>query len=155
MAIRNNAVELFNVGDRVMVGPRGLENVKSAARQKATVTRVLADDAYMLKFDTNLTNDSHHQITSDRWFAQADEIFPVKTTKPTLADTLQLKPSTRTILSHLEKRGTISPMEALTSYGNMRLAAAIHDLRKVGYDINTTMKHDEGGHSYARYSLAA
>lgn len=154
MAIRNKDVEVFNVGDRVMVGPRGLDNVKSAARRKATVIAA-EGDKYLVEFATQLTNDSTHQHTGFVWWAGADEIFATKTPKPTLADTLQLKPTTRTILSHLEKRGTISPMEALTSYGNMRLAAAIHDLRKVGYDISTTMKHDEGGHSYARYSLAA
>lgn len=77
------------------------------------------------------------------------------TTKKTLADALSLEPLPRKILGHLERRKSISPMEALTVYGTSRLAAAIHKLREAGYDIVTSLQEDDVGHRYARYSLAA
>lgn len=72
-----------------------------------------------------------------------------------LAHLLGLKPQTRKVLNHLTKRGTISPMEALTVYGIYRLSACIHDLRKVGIKIKTNMRKDASGHNYARYEVAA
>ena len=56
-----------------------------------------------------------------------------------------------TVLRHLQRRGSISPMEALITYGIMRLAARIYDLRLDGVPITTYIKKDEGGHRYARY----
>ena len=58
---------------------------------------------------------------------------------------------TQTVLTHLQRRGSISPMEALTSYGIYRLAAEIYRLREEGYGIFTHNKKDEAGHKYARY----
>jgi hypothetical protein len=57
-----------------------------------------------------------------------------------------------TVLKHLEHRGSISPMEALVSYGIYRLSANIHLLREDGYGIYTEYKTDEAGHRYARYN---
>lgn len=59
---------------------------------------------------------------------------------------------TQTVLNHLQRRGSISPMEALVSYGIYRLAAKIYDLREEGFGIHTEMKRDEAGHKYARYT---
>jgi hypothetical protein len=59
---------------------------------------------------------------------------------------------TKTVLKHLEQRGSISPMEALVSYGISRLAADIHRLREAGHGIYTEYKRDEAGHKYARYT---
>lgn len=70
-----------------------------------------------------------------------------------LVKSLKLKPQTRTILSHLQRRGSISPMEAQTAYGNTRLAAAIRDLRVAGFRITTELKRDEAKHQYARYRM--
>jgi hypothetical protein len=72
-----------------------------------------------------------------------------------MVDTSKLYPSSRRILKHLKARQTISPMEALASYGCMRLAARIHDLREAGCRISTEMHKDHAGHPYARYSLIA
>jgi hypothetical protein len=156
MAIRNPEVMKFKVGDLVRVSPKGLQNVKDAARLTAKVTKDVGGDIYTIEFDTLVLNDQG-DIGSLTWYADAGEyeINPVKKVKPTLADTINLAPGTRRILGHLEKRGSISPVEAQVSYGDMRLAARIFELREVGYDIKTTMKRDEGGHNYARYSLAA
>lgn len=66
---------------------------------------------------------------------------------------LRLKPQTRTILAHLQRSGTISPMEAFAVYGNMRLAAAIHDIRRAGYEVSTDIRKDAAKHTYARYSM--
>lgn len=70
-----------------------------------------------------------------------------------LGTALSLPKRSRTILGHLEARGSISPMEALMTYGNMRLAAAIFEIRGAGIDVRTDLKQDESGHKYARYSL--
>ena len=64
-----------------------------------------------------------------------------------------LHPSDRIILKHLRRRRTISPMEALMSYGCQRLAPRIFNLRKAGYQISTKINRDEPGHRYARYKL--
>lgn len=68
---------------------------------------------------------------------------------------LKLKPQARKVLNHLTKRKSISPLEALHVYGIYRLAACIHELRKIGIQINTVMKADATGHHYARYEVAA
>jgi hypothetical protein len=78
-----------------------------------------------------------------------------KTQRPSIATTVGLYPQTRTILRHLEKRGSISPMEALMAYGCTRLAARIHELREAGFDISTDLRTDQAGHRYARYRMTA
>lgn len=78
-----------------------------------------------------------------------------KTREIPLADLLNLKPQTRRVLNHLTKRGTISPMEALTVYGIYRLSACIYDLRKIGFNIKTNLRKDAAGRQYARYEVAA
>lgn len=56
------------------------------------------------------------------------------------------------ILAHL-KRGPISAIEALNSYGCFRLAARIKDLREQGYDIETGDLHLPNGKTVAQYHL--
>jgi len=75
--------------------------------------------------------------------------------RPTLASTIALNPQTRMILAHLERRRSISFMEALVTYGISRLSARIFELRSCGYPIVTDMRRDEAGKAYARYRLAA
>lgn len=43
------------------------------------------------------------------------------------------------ILEHLQKFGSITPLEAIQHYGCLRLAARIADLKKDGYNIKTEM----------------
>jgi hypothetical protein len=71
----------------------------------------------------------------------------------TLARAINLKPLGKKIYLHLQKRGSISPLEAFSTYGTMRLAAQIHDLREAGLVVETVMKTDEEGKEYARYYL--
>jgi hypothetical protein len=75
--------------------------------------------------------------------------------RPTLATDISFKPSTRRVLAHLRKRGSISVLEALAAWGTARIAPAIHDLRAAGYVIDTVKKTDAGGHQYSRYVLKA
>ncbi len=42
------------------------------------------------------------------------------------------------ILNHLEEHGSITSLEAMTTYGIMRLASRISDLRRKGYNISST-----------------
>jgi hypothetical protein len=65
-----------------------------------------------------------------------------------------MKPQARKILRHLEKNPSISPLEALGVYGVFRLAAVIFDIRKHGFDVNSSLHTDANGKRYARYSLA-
>lgn len=70
----------------------------------------------------------------------------------TLAHALTLKPSTRIILGHLEKRGYITPLIALNSYA-LHLSSRIAELKAAGYRINTEIRTDGAGHRYARHTL--
>jgi len=57
-----------------------------------------------------------------------------------------------TIVSHLKQYGSITPLEALTRYGIMRLAARVNELRNGGFPITSNIKvHD--GRRYASYSM--
>lgn len=63
---------------------------------------------------------------------------------------------TEKILYHLSSGHTITPLEALESFGCFRLASRISDLKREGYDIITTIKEkytDEGVKRYAEYKL--
>ena len=57
------------------------------------------------------------------------------------------------ILDHLQDKGSITPAEALVSYGCMRLAARILELRESGHRIRTDIRQDGRGVRYARYQL--
>lgn len=61
------------------------------------------------------------------------------------------------VLRHLETFGSITPIEALSEYGIMRLASRISDLKKDGYQITKELKKHvnrfgEPTH-YAKYKL--
>jgi hypothetical protein len=71
----------------------------------------------------------------------------------TLANDLRLTPQAKTVLRHLEKGKTISPLEALMVYSIGRLAARIMELRDAGHDICTYSRKDERGHKYGEYAL--
>lgn len=61
------------------------------------------------------------------------------------------------ILRHLEKFGSITPLEAMDEYGIMRLGARIWDLKKAGYSIKSEEVKGKNRFGeptrYARYSL--
>lgn len=61
------------------------------------------------------------------------------------------------ILAHLESAGSITPKEAMSMYGIMRLGARIWDLKHQGYDIitETEQAYNRFGKPtrYARYKL--
>ena len=56
------------------------------------------------------------------------------------------------IIAYLEDGNAITPIEALTLFGCMRLAARISDLKRRGYIISKTMKTN-GDSRYAQYKL--
>lgn len=57
------------------------------------------------------------------------------------------------ILRHLETKGSITALEAMSLYRIYRLAARVEELRNQGHDIETEMKTDLTGKRYASYSL--
>ena len=56
------------------------------------------------------------------------------------------------VLEHIQTYGTITPLEALTRYGVMRLADVVYKLKNDGFFIRTTMKN-HNGKKYASYSF--
>jgi hypothetical protein len=56
------------------------------------------------------------------------------------------------ILAHLKSGYSITPLEALKSYGSFRLGAVIFELKREGYDIKTTMVSNGNSH-FASYKL--
>ena len=59
---------------------------------------------------------------------------------------------TEVILNHLKKHGSISSFEAFKEYQILRLSARIHDLRDLGYKIQTHTK-TRNGKNFAVYTL--
>lgn len=57
------------------------------------------------------------------------------------------------ILAHLERRGSINPLEALDRYGCFRLAARIADLKAEGHNITSEPFKTPKGATVARYRL--
>jgi hypothetical protein len=71
----------------------------------------------------------------------------------TLANDLKLPPQAKTVLRHLEKGKTISPLEALMVYGIYRLSDCIFKIRNAGHDVHTHDRVDERGRKYGEYQL--
>ena len=59
---------------------------------------------------------------------------------------------TEQIVKHLNRRGSITPLEALEKFGCFRLAARILELRESGLSIET-VEEVRDGKRYARYVL--
>lgn len=61
------------------------------------------------------------------------------------------------VLRHLEEHGTITPLDALSEYGIMRLASRISDLKREGVPISKKMVKAKNRFgepvSYAAYTL--
>lgn len=68
-----------------------------------------------------------------------------------------MKGSKPRILAHMKMYGSITSIEAYKKYGVTRLAAAIFDLRKLGYEIDTLMIDSENRYGeavrYGKYIL--
>lgn len=73
--------------------------------------------------------------------------------KPSIANDLRLTPQARRILAHLESGKSITPMEAIVVYTIPRLASCINEIRKVGYKVDMSLRRDEQGHKYGRYTI--
>ena len=62
------------------------------------------------------------------------------------------------VLRHLQKFGSITPLDALKEYSIMRLASRISDLKRMGYKITseiiTTKNKFEESTRYSVYRLA-
>jgi hypothetical protein len=46
------------------------------------------------------------------------------------------------VLHYIREYGDITPMDALTQLGCFRLSARIHELRKLGYNIESEVEHN-------------
>ena len=63
------------------------------------------------------------------------------------------------LLRHLTDYGSITPVEALSDYGIMRLGARIYDLKREGYVITSELVEGRNRYGertrYARYRMGA
>jgi Helix-turn-helix domain len=66
---------------------------------------------------------------------------------------MNLKPLTKKTLTYLRTRGALTPLVFWSTYGSMALAQQVHELRKAGFEVKTTMKTDEEGSTYPSYTL--
>ena len=57
------------------------------------------------------------------------------------------------ILYYMKRGNSITPIDALNKYGCFRLSAVIYDLKKEGYNIQTTMVNNPNGKKFAKYTL--
>ncbi len=57
------------------------------------------------------------------------------------------------VIAHLNKYGSISPLEARHVYGIERLASRIDELKKEGFKITTYNKRDAKNKRYAEYQF--
>lgn len=64
---------------------------------------------------------------------------------------------TEKILEFMKENGSITPMEALSEFGCMRLAARIADIRADGVNVVSTMEQSKNRYGetvrFARYRL--
>ena len=167
--IEPGVVKPFKLGDRVRTicdlphEPNG---------EIGTVSEVLANGV-TVTFDTWR---SGWGFDDSQWFLYLEDVeHYVSPTEDTIVDALtslileiaklvesaapkptapKVSPGAITVLKHLKSRGSISPVEAFSSYGTLRLAARIHELREAGHDIKTEIRADAAGHRYGRYTLA-
>ena len=58
------------------------------------------------------------------------------------------------VLAYLRLHGTMTPMRAMTEYGETRLAARIEELRREGWDIRSRTCHALNGKKYFEYTLS-
>lgn len=56
------------------------------------------------------------------------------------------------ILQYLKAGNRITPLEALNKFGSLRLGARIHDLKRLGYNIQKEIK-TQGKQHFAEYYL--
>ncbi len=66
---------------------------------------------------------------------------------------------TEQVLRHLQDYGSITPVEAMSEYGIMRLGARIWDLKRQGHVISTERETGVNRYgektAYARYRMGA
>jgi hypothetical protein len=68
--------------------------------------------------------------------------------------TINGKPMTYLILTHLITKGSITNVEAQALYRCRALPRRIADLKQAGWNIHSFLKKDATGQRYARYVLA-
>lgn len=66
---------------------------------------------------------------------------------------------TEKILRHIEEHGSITPLEAMSEYGIMRLASRICDIKRAGYPVHKETETAKNRYGepvrYARYTIPA
>lgn len=137
----------FKVGDRVRATDKVPEFYWWKPGAVGTVIKAEPYNYFVIKFDGSVA-DAVGSVHADNGYI---ELLPPEA--PSIAKDLKLTPQAKTILRHLNARKSISPMEALITYSISRLASCIHEIRKAGYEVLTSIKQDEQGHKYANYAF--
>jgi hypothetical protein len=152
----------FKIGDRVIVTKGSFY----APKIKVGLTGVVSDPIIGHNRDDNAPYVRFDETAGGihrGWFFGTDhdgaiELLETPTAFPVIVNPRAHRakaPQPVTILKHLKAGRSISPMEAIITYGIMRLAPAIHDLRSAGHRIQMELRKDRQGKTYARYQLAA
>jgi hypothetical protein len=70
-----------------------------------------------------------------------------------------MTPQTEVLYEHLKKYGTVTQIEAFEKYGIFRAASRIHEMRKAGIAVDSTLKTGKNRYGvdvrYAEYRLGA
>lgn len=90
-------------------------------------------------------------ISADTYSDLSLIALPAPEGEPTSKPKRKLTPQVKTILTHLEKVGDISGIEASAMYKVRSLPRRITDLKEAGYDITREFKKDATGQRYVRY----
>lgn len=69
--------------------------------------------------------------------------------------TLQLKPQTQQVLTHLQQHGHITAVEAAAVYKIRSLTSRVSELTRKGHAITRETRKDGAGQRYVRYAYAA
>lgn len=66
---------------------------------------------------------------------------------------MKLTPQAALVLTHLQRKGTVTPVEAQAVHKVRHLPARIFELRRAGYRIVSHTLRDLTGQRYVRYGL--
>ena len=110
---------------------------------------------YVHDADLVLDGDAPQGKPVDVYITALDNLIEAEIADEKTKTPKNLTKGSLTVLSHLQARGSITPAEAFATYGTLRLAARIFELREHGHQIEMTMRTDQAGHKYGRYTLTS
>lgn len=117
-----------------------IKNKKSVAKKtvapaKKATSKVASSKSLVISKAKPNVYTSVKSVTISTSTPKTKKIVPTSKNKKDIQPDSQYN----VILNHLVKNGSIHTMEAINSYGVLRLGAVIHNLRQGGMDIKTSV----------------